>query len=118
LQQKLKEYDLPDELLAVPLMESGYANIPQDRGIAARGCGSLSLRQREILVSKVGQGVDERLDVEMATDSALRYLNALYLRFKDWRLAIMAYNAGEGRIQRGINETGSRDPWSLVEAGL
>jgi len=41
-----------------------------------------------------------------------QYLKYLYDRFKDWRLALAAYNAGEGRVQKLLDryKTGSYDP--------
>ena len=47
--------------------------------------------------------VDERSDTEKATRAAARYLKELYAMFGDWNLAMAAYNAGEGKVQRGID---------------
>ncbi len=43
--------------------------------------------------------VDERMDFEMATESAFRYLENLQQMFSNWTLAIAAYNCGERRVQ-------------------
>src|SRR5262249_14934722 len=36
-----------------------------------------------------------------------------YEMFGDWHLAMAAYDAGEGKILRGLQRTGARDYWEL-----
>src|SRR5690606_29153165 len=66
---------------------------------------------------RVDAGVDERLDVDLSTAAAFRYLGANRLRYNDWLLGVMAYNMGEGALDRAIREAGTRDPWELVRRG-
>jgi membrane-bound lytic murein transglycosylase D len=47
---------------------------------------------------------DQRLNPEESARTAAQYLNYLGNRFKDWRLALAAYNSGEGRVQRLLNQ--------------
>ncbi len=42
---------------------------------------------------------DDRLNPEKTAPAAARYLKYLHGRFKDWKLALAAYNLGEGRLQ-------------------
>ena len=44
--------------------------------------------------------IDERLQPEPSAEAAAKYLRHLYVHYKDWRLALAAYNAGEGTVDR------------------
>ncbi len=117
--QKFDEYNTPHELLALPILESGFQNLPaNERAPHAAGIWQFIPGTAQKYNLKVDGEIDQRLNPELATDAALRYLSALNLRFQDWSLAVLAYNAGEGRIQAGIRETGGRDAWELVERGF
>jgi membrane-bound lytic murein transglycosylase D len=41
---------------------------------------------------------DQRYQPEPSARAASKYLHALYTQFKDWRLALAAYNSGEGTV--------------------
>ena len=47
--------------------------------------------------------LDERKDPSKSARAAARYLKFLYGEFHSWPLAIAAYNAGEGRVQRTLD---------------
>ena len=47
---------------------------------------------------------DQRLEPEESARAAAQYLQYLHGRFKDWRLALAAYNAGEGTVQRLLDK--------------
>lgn len=118
LQAKIRAHGLPPELLAVAFVESGFVNLPQG-GPPTRSAGLWQFipQTARNFGLRVDGAVDERLDEELATDAACRYLAKLYLRFQDWRLAVLAYNMGEVRLQAAIDSTGERDPWALIAAG-
>jgi membrane-bound lytic murein transglycosylase D len=43
---------------------------------------------------------DQRYQTDSSARAAAQYLKLLHERFQDWRLALAAYNAGEGNVQR------------------
>ncbi len=50
---------------------------------------------------------DERCDPVSATNAAISYLNKLHTQFGKWYLAAIAYNCGEGRLEKAIRKAGS-----------
>jgi membrane-bound lytic murein transglycosylase D len=47
---------------------------------------------------------DQRLDPDKSAEAAAKYLDYLHRHFKDWRLALAAYNAGEGAIDKLLQQ--------------
>lgn len=120
--KKIESYGLPEELLAVPLIESGYQNLPEAKNSAyptwkAAGVWQFVRQTARNYGLVVNDQTDERLNVEVLTDAAMRYLQANNLRFKDWHLSALAYNMGESAVQKGIEATGQRDAWTLIRNG-
>ena len=54
---------------------------------------------------------DQRFQPEPSANASARYLKYLHDRFKDWRLVLAAYNAGEGTVQKLLSrhQTGGYD---------
>jgi membrane-bound lytic murein transglycosylase D len=47
---------------------------------------------------------DERVDPQKSAEAAAKRLGALHRRFGDWPLALAAYNAGAGYVQRALKQ--------------
>lgn len=99
---EIERRGLPGELALLPILESGY------RSDTASPYGAAGLWQfMGGTGSKFGLDIDRwydgRMDVVRATDAALNYLEALSARFDgDWLMAIAAYNAGWGNLEKAI----------------
>ena len=52
--------------------------------------------------------IDERMDPEKATEAACMYLKSLYGMYNDWNLALAAYNAGPGNVNKAIRRSGNK----------
>jgi hypothetical protein len=112
----LVEHGLPRELSAMPAVESGY------QAYARGDHGELGIWQlRPSTARRFGLEVnarhDERVHLDGSTRAAARYLAFLYARYGDWPLAIAAYNAGEGRIDRALAHRPGATFWELAERG-
>ena len=111
-------YGVPGEIMAIPIAESGYENLPPKRNpYGAAGLWQFIASTARTYGLVVDDRRDERLDVEVETDAAMRYLKSNNLQFRDWNLAVLAYNMGERAVQKAIEETGSRDAWTLIRKG-
>ena len=62
----------------------------------------------------VSKEYDERYDTIMATSAAIRYLNKLHDKFDKWYLAAMAFNCGEGCLEKAIKRAGTNDIFTLT----
>lgn len=51
---------------------------------------------------------DQRYQAQPSAQAAAKYLRILHRQFGDWRLAVAAYNAGEGRVQRLLDKHQTR----------
>lgn len=116
--RKLGEYSLPIELAAMPIVESGYQNLP-DRHQRPHGAGIWMFIKKtaQIYGLRVDSTLDERLNEELLTDAAARYLKSAKLQFGTWGHSILAFNLGNGAVKNAITELNSVDPWDIVRAG-
>jgi len=102
IQKELKKAGLPEELVWLPLVESGF------KIGALSKARALGLWQ---FIPSTGykyglnrdEWIDERMNAYKSTQAAISYLKELHGMFGDWLTVLAAYNSGEGRVMRVIS---------------
>ena len=116
-EEKLAEYGLPIELKYLSVIESGLR--PQVKSRAgALGLWQFMYRTGLYFGLKENSYIDERMDPVLATDAACRYLRQLYGIYGDWNLALAAYNAGPGNVNKAIRRSGNKTTYWEVRPFL
>ncbi|ODS59471.1 MAG: hypothetical protein ABS36_00610 [Acidobacteria bacterium SCN 69-37] len=114
VRQVFADEGLPEELIYVPLVESAFKPNALSR-VAARGLWQFMPPTGLEYGLRQNWFIDERSDPEKATRAAARYLKMLGKMFDgDWNMALAAYNAGQGRVQRAMRQAGQQDYWRLT----
>ncbi len=109
----LREYRLPEDLVYVAMIESGFS--PRARSFAnAVGYWQFIEGTGRRYGLKVDSYVDERRDPVLSTRSAAEYFKDLYGIFASWHLVLASYNAGEYRVNRSVMRYYTRDFWYLT----
>jgi len=113
MREILREEKLPEELVFLPFVESGFNVNAYSR---ARAVGAWQFI--EATAKRYGLVIDwwrdERKDPVRSTEAAAAYLRDLYKMFGSWNLALAAYNAGEGKIMKALRRSDADDYWSLL----
>jgi membrane-bound lytic murein transglycosylase D len=106
IRARLAEEGLPGDLLYLALIESGFSNVATSRARAV-GMWQFMPSTGRAYGLRVDRWIDERRDPVKATDAAARHLDDLRERFGSLYLAAAAYNAGGGKVSRGLRRLGS-----------
>jgi membrane-bound lytic murein transglycosylase D len=110
----LREHGLPEDLVFMALIESGFSPYAYSRKKASGPWQFIYLTGKKYGL-KVNWWVDERRDPEKSTIAAAKYLKDLYDMFECWYLAAASYNAGEGKIANAVRRYKTEDFWELTK---
>ncbi|MDR1587757.1 MAG: transglycosylase SLT domain-containing protein [Treponema sp.] len=114
IKEEIRKRGLPAELVFLPVIESGFQPAARSKS-GAVGLWQFMLNSVGPFNMKVNDMVDERRDFQKSTRSALQKLEENFRYLGNWPLALAAYNAGLGAVNRTAGRTGIRDYWKLCE---
>lgn len=96
---RLAQHGIPGEFAFLPYIESNYTALDA-RGDRAAGIWQLMPDTAREAGLRVGRHYDGRLDISASTDAAIKLLARYHDVFDSWRLADMAFNAGEYAVRK------------------
>jgi len=106
VQQVAASHDVPGEFALLPWIESGFRPILGRRGHAAAGMWQIMPATARAMGLRVDRHYDARLDVQASADAVMKLLSRYHDEFDDWRVADVAYNAGELNARRLLDKHG------------
>jgi len=112
MQRILREKGLPEDLVWLCLVESGFNPKAYSYARASGPWQFIASTGRKYGLRR-NWWYDERRDFVKATYAACDYLTFLYDKFQSWPLALAAYSGGEGRVERAAKKHKTNDFWKL-----
>jgi len=105
--ETMAKHDMPLEIKYLSIIESGLD--PQIRSrVGAMGLWQFMPATGRMYGMNTNNEVDDRMDPELSTEAAAKYLKSLYRMFGDWEVAMAAYNCGPGNVRKAIRKSGGK----------
>ncbi|WP_111709514.1 lytic transglycosylase domain-containing protein [Lutibacter citreus] len=108
----LAKNGVPNDFKYLAVIESGLQNVTSPAG--ARGFWQIMSSTAKENGLEVNSNVDERYNLEKATEVACKYLKAAKDKFGNWTMAAAAYNAGNAGMSRKIKAQKVEDYYDLL----
>ncbi len=109
----LLENGLPEDLQYIAVVESALS----PKCVSHAGASGLwqlmpvNGREHKLVMNSA---VDERFDTYKSTQAAMKELRNMYALYNDWALALAAYNAGSGNVNKALKKAhGSTNYWEI-----
>ncbi|MFT3792925.1 MAG: transglycosylase SLT domain-containing protein [Rudaea sp.] len=115
--EQIEKYDMPGEFAFLPWVESSYTMVPAQGDGVAGMWQLMPFTARENGLRVDGE-YDGRLDVAASSRTALALLKQYKESFGDWRLANMAFNAGENSVRAALGKQRSIAPAGIAKLRL
>jgi membrane-bound lytic murein transglycosylase D len=111
-ERQLAEAGMPDDLKYILLVESKCISAAYSRAKAS-GPWQFIPRTGRLFSLENNAWKDDRRNLELSTEAAIKYLKRLHDIFGDWPLAMAGYNAGEANVLKSMHEQRVKDYWRL-----
>ena len=118
IQRYLTEYQLPPEVLAIPLVLSNYTVPGKVRDPGPGGIWAITMKQADEYGLIIDDSRDDRFNTQRATEMMFVYLTDLRNEFKDWLLVVTAVKLGEKQTKQLIAASNPHDAWTLARSGI
>lgn len=106
------EADIPLELKCLSIVESALNPLAKSR-VGATGLWQFMHGTARHEGMEINTLYDARSDVYVSTEHAAKFLKKLHNLYGDWFLALAAYNAGPGNVNKAIKYSGGYDFWTV-----
>ncbi len=98
----LKRNGVPDDFKYLAVAESGLQNVTSPAG--AKGFWQIMKSTGKEMGLKINKNIDERYNLEKATEVACKYLIKAKEKYGSWTLAAASYNAGMNKISNELKK--------------
>jgi len=113
-EETFSKYEVPLELKYLAIVESALNPNAKSRA-GAVGLWQFMYRTGLLYDLNVTSYVDDRRDPYKSTEAAARHMRDLYDIYHDWALVLAAYNAGAGRVNKAVlNSGGKTNYWEIL----
>lgn len=114
-EETLTDHEMPEDIKFLAIIESGLNPKAKSR-VGAMGLWQFMPATGKMYSMNVNRDVDDRMDPDLSTEGAARYLKSLYRMFGDWELALAAYNCGPGNVRKAIKRSGGKKTfWGVYD---
>ncbi|MFZ4561872.1 MAG: lytic transglycosylase domain-containing protein [Bacteroidales bacterium] len=107
----LKKNGIPDDFKFLALAESNLANVVSPAG--AEGYWQFIKPTGQKMGLEINDNVDERYNMELATQAACDYFKDAFRKFNNWTLVAASYNRGMDGMDKALDKQGVTDYYDL-----
>ena len=116
IKEMMYQQDISPVFLYISMVESAFNPEAKSRtGAGGLWQFTVNTGSKEFNLH-VGKNLDERYDPIRATDSAIKYLYKMNKNLDAWYLTTMAYNCGNGCVNKSIRKARTKDLATLISS--